>query len=190
MARWTYGEGRYLVEKFDNDGSLIKNLCKSEQARTRPLALISNNIKLCLDPQDNIWVAFRYINKIRKYDSEGNLLKELERNLTYTPLKPKHTPEDEKPFELDGITGDICSDKNGRLFITSNVIYGEDGHLVDVLNNEGKIMGSFYSGYLGDELPSYSELPRDQSIYIDTNQNFYLLDHGSMNVHVFKILYK
>ena len=176
--------------KFDNRGNLIKNFCKPEEAPTRPLALILNNIKLCLDPQDNIWVAFRYKNKIRKYDSEGNLLKEFERTLTFTPIKPKHTPEDEKPFELDGVSGDIFCDESGRLFVTSNKIYDEGGHLIEVLNSDGKIIGSSNSGYLGEELPSYSELPRDQSIHIDTHQNFYLLDHASMNVHVFKLLFE
>jgi len=43
------------------------------------------------------------------------LMEEFERELTYIPIKPEHTPNDEKPFILDGVTGDICCDKNNRL---------------------------------------------------------------------------
>jgi hypothetical protein len=126
---------------------------------------------------------------MRKYNSDGELVKEFERTLTYSPIKPEHTPNDEKPFNLDGITGDIICDENGRLFVSSNKLFMEDGYLVDVLGPEGKFLGSFYSGFLGEKLPFYSELLRDQSIHIDNNQNFYVLDYGSMQVHAFIIFY-
>jgi len=60
--------------------------------------------------------------------------------------------------------------------------------LIDILNSEGEFLGSFYSGFLGEELASWAELRRDQSIYLDNNQNFYLIDHGLMNIHVFKLM--
>lgn len=190
VGRWTSDKENFLIEKFDSNGNLIKRFCESIVAQTRPLTLIYNNSKLCIDNQDNIYISFRYINKIRKYNSDGELVKEFERTLTYSPIKPEHTPNDEKPFNLDGVTGDIICDENGRLFVLSNKVYNEDGHLIDVLGPEGKFLASFYSWFLGEELPSYSELLRDQSIFIDDNHNFYVLDYGSMNVHAFKILYK
>ena len=167
VCRWTSVEEQSLIEKFDIHGNLIKRFCEPIEAQTRPLALIYNNSKMCIDNHDNIFIAFRYINKIRKYNSDGELVKEYERTLTFSPIKPEHTPNDEKPFNLDGVTGDIICDENGWLFVLSNKIYNEDGHLIDVLGPQGKFLGSFYSGFLGEELPSHSELPRDQSIYID-----------------------
>jgi hypothetical protein len=190
VGRWTSDKENFLIEKFDSNGNLIKRFCESIKAQTRPLTLIYNNSKLCIDNQDNIYIAFRYINKIRKYNSDGELVNEFERTLTYSPIKPEHTPNDEKPFNLDGITGDIICDENERLFVLSNKVYNENGHLIDVLGPEGKFLASFYSRFLGEELPPFSELLRDQSIFIDVNHNFYVLDFGSMNVHVFKILYK
>lgn len=189
VCRWTSVEKQSLIEKFDIHGNLIKRFCEPIEAQTRPLTLIYNNSKMCIDNHDNIYIAFRYINKIRKYNSDGELVKEYERTLTYSPIKPEHTPNEEKPFNLDGVTGDIICDDNGHLFVTSNKVFSEDGHLIDVLSPEGKFLASFYSGIIGDELPFYSELPRDQSIYIDHSQNFCVLDYGSMQVHVFKILY-
>lgn len=187
VGRWTSIKESYLIEKFDSNGTLIKRFCEPVEAPSRPLSLILNNTKLCIDNQDNIYVAFRYINKIRKYNSEGKLIKEFKRKLTYTPIRPEHTPNDEKPFMLDGVTGDIICDEKERLYLTSNKIYNENGHLIDVLNTEGEYLGSFYSGFLGEELSPSAELLRDQSIYLKNN-NFYLIDYGSMNVHVFKFL--
>ena len=71
VGRWTSVKERFLVEKFSNDGKIIKRFCEPVEAPTRPLTLILNNIKLCIDTQDNIYVGFRYINKIRKYNSRG-----------------------------------------------------------------------------------------------------------------------
>jgi len=188
VGRWTSIKESYLIEKFDSNGTLIKRFCEPVEAPSRPLSLILNNTKLCIDNQDNIYVAFRYINKIQKYNAEGELIKEFKRKLTYTPIEPEHTPNDESPFKLDGVTGDIFCDGKGRLYITSNKIYDENGHLIDVLNTQGEYLGSFYSGFLGEGLSSSAELSRDQSIYLDNN-NFYLIDYGSMNVHVFKLLF-
>jgi len=190
VGRWTSIKESFLVEKFSNEGKIINRFCEPIEATTRPLALILNNIKLCVDNHDNIYIGFRYINKIRKYNSNQELIKEFERNLSYIPIKPKHTPNEEKPFELDGVTGDIFCDKKGRLFITSNKIYNKEGHLIDVLNTESESIGSFYSGFLGEELASWAELRRDQNIYMDHKRNFYLIDYGSMSVHVFNILIK
>jgi hypothetical protein len=54
--------------------------------------------------------------------------------LSYRPIATKHTPNQEKAFEVDGITGDIFCDEKGRLFISSNKIYYENGHQIDVLD--------------------------------------------------------
>lgn len=190
VGRWAYGKDKFLIEKYNSDGTFILRFCEPIEATSRPLALIINNTKLAIDEKDNIFVAFRYINKIRKFNSSGKLMKEFERKLNYIPKTPKHTPTEEAPFDLDGVTGDIFCDMHDRLFVLSNKEYNENGHLVDVLDLEGKLIGNFHSGFLGDELPDWSELKRDQNIYLDSKQNFYLIDFGSMSIHVFKILFK
>lgn len=188
LGRLTSRKGNFLIEKFDSEGSEIIKFCEMIEPPTRPLVLIYNNSKLCVDGHDNIYIAFRYINKIRKYNSDGILLREFARDLTYNPIKPEHTPDDKKPFNLDGITGDIFCDKHNRVFVISNKIWNDNGHLIEVLGEEGMVLGNFYSGYLGGKLPSYSELPRDQNLYIDGNQNFYIVDLGSMKVQVSKLI--
>jgi len=187
LGRLTTLKESFLVEKYDSEGNQILRFCKPLEPPKKPLALVYNNSKLCIDKNDNIYVAFRYINRIQKYNSAGKLIEEYERELTYSPLKPEHTPDDEKAFILDGVTGDIFCDRNNLLYVISNKIWNEHGHLIEILSEDCKILGQFYSGFLGEELPSYSELQRGQSIYIDKNQNLYVLDTGSMKVQVFKI---
>jgi len=187
LGRLTTIKESFLVEKYDSEGNQISRFCKPLEPPKKPLALVYNNSKLCIDKNDSIYVAFRYINKLQKFNPAGKLMEEYERELTYIPIKPEHTPDDEKPFILDGVTGDIFCDRNNLLYVISNKIWDENGHLIEILSEDCKVLGQFYSGFLGEELPSYSELQRDQSIYIDKSQNLYVLDTGSMKVQVFKI---
>jgi len=187
LGRWSSNPEEFLIHKFDSLGKLIQRFGHPLSKNRRPLNLIWNNFAFCLGPQDNLYVAFRYTNLIRQYDPQGELIREFSRNLSYKPVEPQHTPDEARPFIVDGVTGSVNCDPKGRLFITSNREFNECGHLVDVLDRAGKWLGNFYSGFLGEELASWAEVKREQTIFIDNKSNFYLLALGSMDLHVFQM---
>lgn len=78
---------RNLLHEYNFEGNLVRSFgqLKGEEW----LILFSNAVKICRDEENNIYVCFRYLNKIHKYSKEGNLLKETQANLPYKVQLPR-----------------------------------------------------------------------------------------------------
>lgn len=80
------GEGD-LLHEFNFEGNLIRSFGRIKGQEW--LNLFSDAVKICRDEEENIYVCFRYLNKIQKYNKDGNLIREVQANLPYKVQQPQ-----------------------------------------------------------------------------------------------------
>ena len=79
-------KGGRFIHEYNIEGDLLRSFGKVKEEW---LLLFSDAAKICSDNEENIYVCFRYLNRIQKYNSKGKLLKEIQAVLPFEVQPPK-----------------------------------------------------------------------------------------------------
>lgn len=146
-----YYTDKFLVHKFSRDGSLLNSFVETEIASMKGdprLQEAYNRVFISVDEEDNIYVAYRFQNKIQKYNSQGKLLLEFSRDLPFKPT-PIHMFQDVRGGT--GVTGDVIYDAihigpDNLIYVLLGKYYPEKGRIIDRYNSNGEYLDSFWTG--------------------------------------------
>jgi hypothetical protein len=175
-------EGKHLIYKYSKNGKFISGFSKISKGID-----FHNRVNLCFDSSGNLYLAYRFLPKVKKYSPEGELLMEFE----YKPSIKNQQP----PLKI--ITKKI--EKRGRFFATG-MVRGKTYPICYDIAVDG--LGIIYllvaSDHKKDEIctlyrfdPSGNLLEKAAlpipcgKIYIDTSNNFYFLSQV-VNMLVYK----
>jgi hypothetical protein len=76
-----------VMKVVDQRGRLIQGFGEPRRYKDPTMAKTANAVYFALDRDENIWVTFLYQNRIEKYSSDGKLLIEMKRILSYEPTE-------------------------------------------------------------------------------------------------------
>lgn len=73
-------EGR-LIHEYDLEGNVIRSFGR---LKDKKLALFNDVVKMSRSKEGDFYVCIRYANRIQRYNSEGNFIKEIEADLPFS----------------------------------------------------------------------------------------------------------
>ena len=72
-----------VIKMYDQNGNFIKNFGEIGVFEDQSVCKMGNAVCLSIDKNDNIYVAYRFQNRIEKYNYQGTLLLQIKRRLPY-----------------------------------------------------------------------------------------------------------
>jgi len=107
-----------LITCYDNEGNIIGDIGKKESYKDPMVFRRANQFISDIDGAGNLFLSYRFVNKIEKYDKDGNLICVIDRDLKF---KPKDIEDiDPRNFaDIDGISYGIAVDNNDRVFVVT-----------------------------------------------------------------------
>lgn len=118
---------------YDSYGRYIKRIILKQQPSHDVLL---NSINVSIDDSDNIYVAHLFLNKIEKYDKNGNFI----RNFSISPIYKQAEPAMKKDAPEAFIrSSSICGK---YLFILGGRATGKDKRDVYIFNLDGELISS------------------------------------------------
>ena len=145
-----YYTDQFLVHKYSEKGELLNSFVDTEIAPMKGdprLQRAYNSVNFTVDHKDNIYIAYRFQNKIQKYNSHGELLIEFNRELPFkpTPIHMFQTPSGGSGVRGDEIYNDICVGKNDLIYVLLGKHYPGKGKIIDRYNTQGEYLDSFWT---------------------------------------------
>ena len=171
-----------LIYLYGKEGNFIKEFGEIKDYHDNERTHTGNSIDLCLGIDDNIYVTFRYQNRIEKYSSEGDIIFRADRTLNY---KVGFIEEKSKisPIFYD-VSNYIGIDHQNRVWVQTYKKHPEEGDEpadylgFEIFNSDGILLG---------KLPIPQNV-RGMRIFQD---RLYLLDtFEEMCVYEYKIVEK
>ena len=184
-----------VAQIYDKDGNLLREFGKPFDYKDIFVNTDGNNFYFSSDNNDDIYLSFRYQNRIEKYSSEGELLFTADRPLSYEISRPKTKitlSAEGKPTQitaarLNSVSGGIGVDHKGRIWVMTyrkqRVRDDPEPYLeLEIYNNDGILLG---------EIPWAEEFipARRNCIHIFGNRVF-LFDLELISVYEYKIVEK
>lgn len=133
----------FLVHKYREDGKLIKSFVPASDVKDPFLQMFYNQVEISIE-NDELFVAYKFLNKIEKYDTKGNLILTTKRPLLYRYELPKPIYREGKAMmSAIALTVDIAC-KNEILYILTSADPKDlTKGIIDRINNKGKYLDSF-----------------------------------------------
>jgi hypothetical protein len=181
-----FGLKKNLIFRFDKEGKLLGSFGKTLQHRfgDRLAAASLNKVSICSDSGDNLYVSYSFGYKVQKYSRDGKLLAQFNRKLPYPIYYPKWT-RIENPDGTSGggiytypATLSIACDSRGYTYVLlagkDREEYKQGKFEIDIFDRQGTYLSSLKIAK-----------PNINKIYLDKQQNLYLLD-GQNEKRVYK----
>jgi len=141
-------------------------------------ALLNNPQGVCLDRNDNIYIADTNNRSIRRIDGQTNIIM----TLSGLTEKDPHTFEESRLHFKEPIR--IITDPAGNLFVadkSDHRIYRIDGNT----GHQTVVAGNGTQGYTGDGiLATTTSLSNPSGLAIDSQGNLYIADRGNHRIRV------
>jgi len=90
----------YLLEIYSKDGDLKRQLGKQRIYDTFEFQMMGNEFFYCADRNDNIYTSFKWQNRIEKFNTNGELLLTIDRQLGF----PESSNMDKQEKQINGRT--------------------------------------------------------------------------------------
>lgn len=169
-----YPYKNFLVHKHKKNGELVNSLVPMSMEKDSLMQYFYNQIDLAIN-KDTIFVVYKFLNKIEKYDKKGNLIFSIKRPLNYEYKGFRRIEKDgiqnifATPLTIDA----VC--KNDILFILTRASEDEIT-ICDRINNRGQYKGSFIIPFPAG------------NINFDNENKMYLTNYEKYTVHRFEFL--
>lgn len=123
------------------------NFCEYLKPLNLTFTLLFNASSMDMDNNGNIWVAYKYLNKIIKFNKEGKKIREFESIFTVKEVKPiKLKDLNPKPFPINK---KIRVDENGNVYILAGVAREnlDAFKIIFKYDNDGNYLGEMHFPY-------------------------------------------
>ena len=206
VAPWLvyYPKGRLyansVMKMFDRNGSLIKGFGKIYAYDDQTICRVANGVAFSLDYQDNIYLTYRYQNRIEKYSPEGDLLLSISRKLAFSiTKKPKAILKVRKNGVIYGVEAPIMNivscgistDEQGRIWVMTfsrQPKYRKHNIVADGEINYVKLEVFNKNGILIDEIHLKDDFaPALNTIYIK-GRRLFLINRNDASISEFQIV--
>ena len=143
-----------LIGLFDHNGSLLKEIGKIQEFKDINITKHANSNFIEVDSDGNIYLNFRFQNRIEKYSPEGELLWKADRPLDY---ELSYKLEERKIEMPDGsiyksflprftfVSFEIGIDHKGHIWVPTVTKQGKEGeeseYKFEILDNDGILLG-------------------------------------------------
>lgn len=178
----------FLLHKYSRDGKLLNSFLKRgfKDEKNSFIRNFKNDICFCVGHNDRIYVSYEYEYKIMVFNTDGKLLTNWTRKLPFKKKKMKVVQPQSGWYQIDAynLVQNIAVDKNNNIYTLWGCKPTEKGYVIDVFNQEGELLGNFYSGVKPEE--NYEM----QFFHIDHMNNLFVMKVGSEpKVFRFKMLF-
>lgn len=165
----------FLVHKYREDGKLIKSFVPSSDVKDPFLQMFYNQVEISIE-NNELFVAYKFLNKIEKYNTEGKLILTTEIPLLYRYELPKPIYKGEKAIMLATalVLNIVC--KNDFLYVLTPANPKDIAKvIIHRINNRGKYLDSFYI-----PIPAVN-------LTFDSKGSMYIINSEDATIHRLKV---
>lgn len=140
-----------VIEIFDKDGVIKKGFGKPYDYEDNYVNVSGNTIHYTFDKNNNIYVSFRFQNRVEKFSSKGTLLFTADRQLSFEITRPKllleeFPPRRFGPPSMNLVSGGIGVDNKGRIWVLSYLEQPKNADPksymeLEIYDNDGILLG-------------------------------------------------
>lgn len=165
----------FLLHKYREAGTFVKSMIPASDVKDSLLQMFYNHIVIDIN-NDELFVAYKFLNKIEKYDTEGNLIWTTQRPLVQEYEPPKRLIKNGMiRMVADALTLNIaCNDD--ILYVLTFYDPNDNKVICDRIDNKGRYVDSFYI-----PIPA-------AHLTFDSKGSIYIINSEEATIHKFKIL--
>ncbi len=189
-----------VMRMFDRNGSFIRGFGEIYPYEDQTISRVANAVKISLDSQDNIYLTYRYQNRIEKYSPKGDLVLSISRPLAFSETKnPKAILKVRKNGVVYGVDNPIMNivscgigtDDKGRIWVMTfsrQPKYRRNSVVADGETDYVKLEIFTRDGLLIDKIPLEDDFaPTVNTIYIK-GQRLFLINRNDASISEYQIV--